>query len=50
MTDTIYENDVTFFCAVPIGDRDAFIKSVTELTNGRAATDVVAQKYIDSGE
>lgn len=50
VTDTIYENDVTFFCAVPLGDSDAFVKSVTELTNGRAAVDAVAQKYIESGE
>ncbi len=47
ITDTVYENDVTFFIASPTADTDRLIAELTELTNGRAVIDKVAQKYID---
>ncbi len=47
ITDTVYENDVTFFIASPKSDTDKLIAELTELTNGRAVTEIVAEKYID---
>ncbi len=45
--DTVYEDGVTFFAAVPKTDTIRFIDQITETTNGRAETEVVAEKYID---
>ena len=47
ITDTVYENDVTFFVASPKSDTNRLIAELTELTNGRAAIEKVAEKYID---
>lgn len=47
LTDTVYENDVTFFIASPKSETDKLISELVELTNGRAIIDTVAQKYID---
>ena len=47
ITDTVYENDVTFFVASPKCDTNRLIAELTELTNGRAAIEKVAEKYID---
>lgn len=47
LTDTVYENDVTFFIASPKTETDKLINELVELTNGRAKIDIVAQKYID---
>ena len=47
ITDTVYENDVTFFVASPKCVTDRLGAELTELTNGRAVTEKVAEKYID---
>lgn len=47
ITDTVYENDVTFFVVSPKCDTNRLIAELTELTNGRAAIEKVAEKYID---
>ncbi len=47
LTDTVYENDVTFFIASQKSETDKLISELVELTNGRAKIDIVAQKYID---
>ena len=47
ITDTVYENDVTVFVASPKCDTDRLVAELTELTNGRAMTEKVAEKYID---
>lgn len=48
--DTVYENDVTFFAAIPVNDTEKFMRELTELTNGRAETAVAAQQYVDIKE
>ena len=45
--DTVYEDGVTFFVAVSKPDTQRFISEITETTNARAKTEVVAEKYID---
>ena len=50
VTDTVYENDVTFFVASPKADTDSLIKELIEVTNGRAEIEKVAEKYINKGE
>ncbi len=47
VVDTVYENDVTFFIASPKADTERLIKELTELTNGRAEIETVAEKYVD---
>ena len=50
VTDTVYENDVTFFVASPKTDTDRLINELTEVTNGRAIIEKVAEKYINKEE
>ena len=48
--DTVYENDVTFFVAVPVSDTEKLTRELIELTNGRAEIVVAAQQYVDINE
>lgn len=50
VTDTVYENDVTFFVASPKADTESLINDLTETTNGRAKIEKVAEKYINKEE
>ena len=45
--DTVYEDGVTFFVAVEKSQTEHFISQITETTNARAKTDIIAEKYID---
>ena len=47
ITDTVYENDVTFFIATPKLDTEKVITELTELTNGRVEIKRIAEKYIN---
>lgn len=50
VTDTVYENDVTFFVASPKADTDRLISELTEVTNGRAVIEKIAEQYINREE
>lgn len=50
VTDTVYENDVTFFVASPKSDTDRLISELTEVTNGRAEIEKIAEQYINKEE
>lgn len=50
VTDTVYENDVTFFVASPKSETDKLIADIVEVTGGRVKTEKVAEKYIDKEE
>ncbi|MEE0409559.1 MAG: DUF1949 domain-containing protein, partial [Clostridia bacterium] len=50
VTDTVYENDVTFFVASPKTDTDRLINELVEVTNGRAVIGKVAEQYINKEE
>ncbi len=50
VTDTVYENDVTFFVASPKTDTDRLINELVEVTNGRAIIEKVAEQYINKEE
>lgn len=47
VTDTVYENDVTFFVASPNSETDKLVADIVEVTGGRVKTGKVAEKYID---
>ena len=47
ITDTVYENDVTFFIASPKSETDKLEAELRELSNGRAVIERVAEKYIN---
>ena len=50
ITDTVYENDVTFFVASPKSDTDRLIAELVEVTNGRVTTENIAEQYINKEE
>ena len=50
VTDTVYENDVTFFVASPKSDTERLISELIEVTNGRAEIEKVAEQYINKEE
>ncbi len=50
VTDTVYENDVTFFVASPKSDTDRLIDELVEVTNGRATIEKIAEQYINKEE
>ncbi len=45
--DAEYGQDVTFYVLSKIENTDAFLREMTELTNGRAACAVLEQKWVD---
>ena len=47
LEDTIYGNDVTFYVCCQIGNTEAFIRRVTDITNGRGICNVIEKKYVD---
>lgn len=47
LEDTIYDENVHFMVCVREEDTEHFKKEITELTNGRASSSVVDNKYVD---
>lgn len=47
LSDTVYDNDVTFFVCCKCADTQNFIHKVTDLTNARAVCNVIEQKFVD---
>ncbi|MDO4618302.1 MAG: YigZ family protein [Clostridia bacterium] len=45
--DTVYDTLVTYFLPIMLGEKDKFIKEVTEISNGKAQIKENGTKYVD---
>lgn len=50
LSDTVYEDEVTFIISCPVETTDKVIADITNLTNARAACEKIDKKYVDAEE